>query len=238
VLTVRVGVPAAARITPSVYASNHLELHYMAYGIEHLWYDMDGVITKQTEAFHRAHNRLRYQTYADISGRPVDDRLVEEFEALYRTYGGNSATFKALGQPRSFWQERFGRLDPRALYRPDPEVYETVRELRSDVPESVFTNTGRAMTLRTLAAVAIDAAWFAHILTGDEITQPKPALEGFQTVIALSNAAPERILYVGDKVKTDILPAKQLGMKTCLLYAQSAEADFCFDTFSQIRTLF
>lgn len=63
--------------------------------------------------------------------------------------------------------------------------------------------------------------------------KPKPDLAGFRKMVELSGADAGDVLYVGDKVNKDVLPAKQVGMQTCLLWAESPEADFCARTFPE-----
>ena len=56
--------------------------------------------------------------------------------------------------------------------------------------------------------------------------------------IKKSHLPPEEILYVGDRVKVDVLPAKELGIKTCLVWDKSDEADYSFEKFEDILSLF
>jgi FMN phosphatase YigB (HAD superfamily) len=45
----------------------------------------------------------------------------------------------------------------------------------------------------------------------------KPDLEFFDRIIAASGVLPERIVYVGDRVDNDVIPARKSGMKTVLI---------------------
>jgi len=74
------------------------------------------------------------------------------------------------------------------------------------------------------------------IFTGEpDIRKPNPL--AFQQVCDFYNVLPENCISVGDQIRTDILPAKSLGMKTVLVGSKSDEADFCIDTIEQLPEL-
>lgn len=117
---------------------------------------------------------------------------------------------------------------------PDPEVTETLRKLKDVVPISVFTNVRPAMLEDMLRHLAIPTDFFTHKLSAMEVGKPKPDLAGFYKMVELSGCDASEILYVGDKVSKDIVPAKRVGMQTCLLWAESSEADFCATAFPDL----
>ncbi|MFH1207313.1 MAG: HAD family hydrolase [Patescibacteria group bacterium] len=200
----------------------------MQNNIKHIWFDLDGTLTIHTPEFHKAHNSLRYKTYAEVVKKPVTEELQQEYETLYKKYGSNSAVFRSLGLPSGYWQQYFNKLDETKFYKPEPQVYKTLQKLKGLVPISIFTNVTPEKNSRTLGAIGVNPHWFTHILTGDDIKERKPALDGFRTMINKSQIPPEQILYVGDRVDVDIKPAKQVRMKTCLLWKISDEADYSF----------
>ncbi len=206
--------------------------------IKHVWFDMDGTLTVHTEEFDKVHNDLRYKTYASVVGRDVDDALIDGYETLYKKCGSNSAVFTSLGKPSDFWMQYFDQIDQTRYYEPIPDIYETLDRLRQVVPISLFTNARLANAQKTLSVVNVDAAWFTHILSGDDVQNRKPALDGFHLMTERSGVHAKNILYVGDRVDVDIKPAKAVGMLSCLVYAQSNEADFSFETFGGILHLF
>ncbi|WP_066364501.1 HAD family hydrolase [Herbidospora mongoliensis] len=73
----------------------------------------------------------------------------------------------------------------------------------------------------------------------------KPDPEFFTKVLAVTGHAPEEILYVGDRVDNDVLPALAAGMKTALLRRgpwgflharrdDAAKADMIIDSLSEL----
>lgn len=206
--------------------------------INHVWFDMNGTLTVHTDEFNNVKNDLCYQTYASVMGREVDDALIDEYEVLYEREGSNSAVFTSLGKPSDFWMQYFSQLDQTRYYEPIPDIYETLDELHQIVPISMFTNAKLDNAQKTLQVVNVDVNWFTHILSGDDVANRKPALDGFHLMIEKSDLPPGQILYVGDRISVDIKPARALGILSCLVYAHSDEADFSFDQFSGILQLF
>lgn len=206
--------------------------------IRHVWFDVAGTLYKETPEFQVAHDQLRYTTYAKLVGQQDMDKAREEYEALYAKYHSNSAVFRSLGQPSDFWQNAFDELDVEELLRPDSEITETLKAISGQLPVSLFTNFKRKKILSLLQHLQISADYFTHILDGDAVKVRKPDLEGFHKIIELSGAPADQILYVGDRVDVDIKPAKQLGIRTCLVYGQSDEADYGFNEFGDLLTLF
>lgn len=206
--------------------------------IKHVWFDMDGTLTVHTEEFDKVHNDLRYKTYASVVEREVDDALIDEYEALYKKCGSNSAVFTSLGKPSDFWMQYFDQIDQNKYYEPIPDIYQTLDKLRQIVPISLFTNARLANAEKTLSVVNVSADWFTHILSGDDVANRKPALDEFHLMIEKSGIPAEQILYVGDRVDVDIKPAKAVGMLSYLVYSQSDDADFASKSFGGILELF
>ncbi len=202
--------------------------------IKHIWFDVAGTLVTYSDEFERVHNQLRYQTYADLVGKPLTKKLKKEFEEIYARYGSNSAVFRSLGCSSDFWQKRFNTLDKTQYYQPNEAVTQTLKKIKNNLPISIFTNLKLKEIKKTLKLVGIDPTWFSHIISGDEIKERKPALDGFYLMIKQSLLDPSEILYVGDRIKVDILPAKKLGIKTCLVWQESKKADCSCKRFDQI----
>lgn len=106
-----------------------------------------------------------------------------------------------------------------------------MQQLRQKIPILIFSNL-RLDTI--LPALHIAPAWFTYIISSGMVKDPKPALEGFYKMIELSSLPAEEILYIGDHVEKDVLPAKKVGVKTGIMWKQSDKADYSFNTFESI----
>lgn len=205
--------------------------------LKHIWFDMDGTLTIHTNKFTEAHNILRYETYASLVGREVNDDVINDFEKLYKKYGSNSAVFTHLGKESDFWMQHFDKLDQDLYYEPVADVYDTLDKLRKKVPISLFTNAKLKNAQKTMSVIKVDMGWFTSIISGDDVPNRKPALDGFSLIIQRSKLPASQILYVGDRVDVDIKPARKLGMKTCLVYSKSSQADYSINSIRDLLTL-
>lgn len=200
----------------------------------HVWFDFSETIARiKTERS----DRLRYETYARLTDRPIDSELIREYEALFEQFHhSNAAVFRSLGKDADFWSNCVNAIPPEELYAlTDERVPEIVQKVRASVPISIFSN----LDVRTiLPFLHIEPTWFTHMLSAGMVREPKPALEGFLKMVELSGVPAGQVLYIGDHVEKDVLPAKSIGLQTGLLWKQSPEADYCFQRFEDILQLF
>jgi HAD superfamily hydrolase (TIGR01549 family) len=56
-----------------------------------------------------------------------------------------------------------------------------------------------------------------HIANSHELGAEKPSAAFFNGVVEMVGAAPQAVLYVGDRLDNDILPARRAGMRTVLM---------------------
>ena len=113
----------------------------------------------------------------------------------------------------------------------DKNIPSVLEQMSKIIPISIFSNI---KLNKVLPALGIDHKWFAYILSASMIKNPKPALDGFYKVIELSGLPPEEILYVGDDIGKDVIPAKTVGIKTGVVFEELPEADYSFKDFKDI----
>jgi FMN phosphatase YigB (HAD superfamily) len=202
--------------------------------IKHIWFDFSETIALLHA---EAHNNLRYNSYASVVKKPVTQELIDEYEALYeKNNHSNAAIFRSLGLPGNYWSDKINSVDPSELYKlADESIPEILKKLKEIVPISIFSNIKLG---KVLADLGIDTEWFQHILSAGMVKEPKPALDGFYKMIELSQLPPNEILYIGDHVGKDIIPAKKVGIQAGLMWSKSDEADYCFEKFEDVVGLF
>lgn len=202
--------------------------------IKHILFDFS-----ETIAFLKKerHDRLRYETYAQVIGKPVTEELVAEYENLYKKFNhSNAAIFRSLGQTSNYWSERVNSVEPSELYElADENVPRVLQKVKEIVPISVFSNIQLG---KILAALNINPDWFTHVISAGMVEEPKPALDGFYKMVELSGIPAQEILYIGDDIGKDVKPAKQVGGQAGLMWKKSDEADYSFENFSEILEIF
>lgn len=202
--------------------------------IKHIWFDMQGTLIVHTPEFNEAHDGLLHKAYAEAIGKPLTDEVKKEFKDLYEQKSTNSALFASLGLPYEYWQNLFNTLDETKFYKPEAKVFGTLEKLKDILPISIFSNSQLSRILSSLEAIGVDPAWFTHIISADDIREPKPALEGFLLMIEKSQLLPGEVLYVGDRVEGEIVPAHRVGVQTALVWDESEKADYSFRSFEEI----
>jgi putative hydrolase of the HAD superfamily len=202
--------------------------------IKHVWFDFAGTLYKETPEFHKVHDELRYLTYARITGVSDMEEAKREYKKMYDKHGSNSAVFRSLGKSSDFWMKTQEDLDHSQILQPDPVVITTLDKIRTIMPISIFSNFRQGQIEEILEHLEIQIDWFTNIITGDDIAERKPALDGFYEMVKRSNVPAGELLYVGDRVDVDIKPAKSVGMKTCLIYSNSEDTDYSVNSFTNI----
>jgi|SRR3989344_1351753 len=205
--------------------------------IKHVWFDFGGTLYKETSKFNSIHDKHRYAIYARLTNQP-DLRIAKrDYDKLYKKYGSNSAAFRSLGVPSDYWMKEFEKLDLSYLLKPDPEITNTLKSIQEKVPISLFTNIRRVKIKDMLEQLGIPINYFSYILSGDDVKERKPHLEGFHKMVSLSELSANKIMYVGDRIAVDIKPAKRVGMVTCLVWSASPVADYSAPSFGDLSEI-
>jgi FMN phosphatase YigB (HAD superfamily) len=107
-------------------------------------------------------------------------------------------------------ERRYGGFQPRDLY---PDVSLCLSELHELGFQVLLVGNQPARRHAQLEALQlrVDA-----IATSDDLGAEKPDVAFFEAVMRLADTTdPTDVLYVGDRVDNDILPAMDFGMSTC-----------------------
>lgn len=202
--------------------------------IKHLWLDFSDTLAVINRD---KHNKLRHKTYAEIVGKEVTPELVGEFEELAQKHkNNNTAMFVSLGKAVHFWSDKINSVDTSQLYSlADANIPRILNEIKKILPVSIFSNINIE---KLLPSLGLDQKLFTNILDAKMVKASKPALDGFYKIIELSKVPASEILYIGDDLHKDILPAKKVGLKTGLMWKESSEADYCFKNFEEILSFF
>ncbi len=128
------------------------------------------------------------------------------------------AAFEELA-PNVDWPEfvddherRYGGFRPEDVY---PDVRPCMEELRAQGVAVVVAGNQPARRTAQLEALGLPAA---AIATSEDLGAHKPSREFYDAVMHLAGVEdPSAVLYVGDRVDNDVLPAQAYGMRTCWL---------------------
>jgi HAD superfamily hydrolase (TIGR01509 family) len=118
------------------------------------------------------------------------------------------------------------RFDERDLY---PDVRPALDALYAMDITTFLAGNQPADARKALSAMNLPVA---HVANSFELGAEKPDPAFFAAVVAMTSLPPEAMLYVGDRLDNDVLPARRAGMRTVLmrrgpwgfLHAERAEA--------------
>jgi putative hydrolase of the HAD superfamily len=99
--------------------------------------------------------------------------------------------------------------------KPYPDARDVLSKLGEKYVLGIITN-GPSVYQREEISLLKLKTYFSHILISEEVGFRKPTEEIFQIAVKKACCRPEEAVMVGDNPRTDIKPAKKLGMETVL----------------------
>lgn len=127
------------------------------------------------------------------------------------------SVMEALGFNRGQVHDAFCRVDPSQYLAPDPLLRQLLEDLREKYELGMITNFRRIQVEKTLAVLRVDPSYFRVIVGEEDVKEIKPSHEPFLKAIQLVGKEPEHCVYVADSASKDLMPAKEVGMRTILV---------------------
>lgn len=191
--------------------------------IKGIIFDFSGTVARNTKVMD--HNKL-----SELLRESGYDIYNQEFEAAYRfvffveypkgkinSYGDYfRRVLKLLGikNPKKAVLDKiigYAKQNDRYEFYPDVEL---VRNL--EIKKAILT------TIPLFRFSYLDLRGFYPVMTGKEIGRAKPHPKGFLKILEKWKLRPSEVLAVGNEADTDIIPAKELGMKTVFIDRKNA----------------
>jgi putative hydrolase of the HAD superfamily len=105
-----------------------------------------------------------------------------------------------------------------------PQVREALDQLRAHFCMAVVSNAQSAYAVPELHAVGLQDYFDSIVISGD-YGYCKPDIRLFQHALAALQVQPEQALFIGNDLYTDVIGARQLGMKTIFFAPQGAQTE-------------
>lgn len=135
------------------------------------------------------------------------------------------AVMMELGISRIAMQRYMALIDAQHYLSSDPKLKQMLRELVEDYQLGIISNVLKKAVANILTALGVPRRLFTYFVTVGNTTHSKPHPEPFEKAIELSGRAASEIVYVGDSLTKDIIPAKRAGMQTILISNNAKLAD-------------
>lgn len=150
--------------------------------------------------------------------------------------------------PNTDWRELSALHEDRYVGFQPGDVYPDVRACLAEFAAAGLRTVlaGNQPQQRREQLLALDLG-ADEVVTSDGIGVEKPDPGFFEAVVAIAEAPTAEVLYVGDRVDNDILPAAAAGLSTCWLrrgpwgrlqdLPEEVEADLVLDGLGELATL-
>lgn len=127
----------------------------------------------------------------------------------------------------------------RSKYLSKNERLRTLFEKLHSFRHYLLVNGIQKATTQALIALGLSPGIFREIVTSETVGVNKPDPKGFQYILNKTILPPSSHLMIGDREDVDLVPAKKLGMKTCLVWSKekSSIADVVIPTVYDVDSL-
>ncbi|WP_320043690.1 HAD family hydrolase [uncultured Desulfobacter sp.] len=121
----------------------------------------------------------------------------------------------------------------------DQTINMMLRKLTQRFSMAIVSNGSPKMQRKKIYKAGI-GPYFQHCFLSGELGYAKPDLRIFKKALAAYGCSPHQAMMIGDNLKTDIVPARRLGMKTVLLSrtpVMNSPADFTIESITQLESI-
>ncbi len=189
--------------------------------IKVLIWDFDGTLFRSNEALFQA---VREAEYRVIMSHTHWDRekTKAEFSKKYKVVSPSGTTVTAMlaniatRQASHETEKYFNRSDYLSLDAKLVALFQVFLGYR----HVLLTNGIETHIRSTIQTLGFATSPFEHIITPETTGVTKPDLKAFSAVLNYTKLPANQHLMVGDRELVDLAPAKQLGMKTCLVWSE------------------
>jgi HAD superfamily hydrolase (TIGR01549 family) len=206
-----------------------------------LIWDFDGTLFRPNPELFRDVRESEYRAIMEHTGW-TREKTIEEFHKLHKvTIQSATAVVSklcnipiaaaAVESEKYFDRKKYLRRDPRLS-----SMFERLKGFR----HFIFANGVIALHKEALKVLGIPADTFEEFVTSEIVGVTKPDPAGFMYIMKKTGLTPSAHLMIGDRELVDLVPAKALGMHTCLVWSdtKSAIADVTLPTVYDVGTLF
>jgi len=210
--------------------------------VKHIWWDLDDTLYPYSENYHNEKNSELIKEYAKLKNMSVNEAATNYTRDLNK-YNSTSNLFSSVfSKPLVYSQKILNRIDRRKYitYNSElPQIFFDLQIRNPKIKHSIISNSTLDQIILSLKILRLKGSIFENIISSSEMGYPKPKKECFLEIIKVSNIPPNEILYIGDREKVDIIPAKNVGIKTVLLTNDDKQtiADAKINSIGEIVTL-
>lgn len=189
--------------------------------VKSIGFDLDGTLYSLTEEMN---NRIRNKVSERILEKKPELGSLEKarhfFELEYQRLHSGTKVIKSIGynNPGQVMNECLGSTDITDLIEPNNTLAKKLEELSGKYETYMLSNGPKNLALKKLERIGINPLFFYFcIFNGSYPGVTKEDGTGFDKALELSKFPAENHLYVGDREKSDVVPARGKGMQAILV---------------------
>jgi HAD superfamily hydrolase (TIGR01549 family) len=183
-----------------------------------IW-DFDGTMYRQQPGLWESIRESEIQVIRKYTGWS-EEKAKEEFYKIYGviTPSGTKATalLTGLSDMQASLETSAGNNYQKYLKK-DPKLALLFASL-SKVSHYLLVNGTQESVHRGASLLGLDITVFTEIVTSEIIGETKPSQKGFRYIMEKTGLPAAAHLMIGDREKVDLAPAKDLGIRTCLVW--------------------
>lgn len=192
-----------------------------------IW-DFDGTLYQQKPALWDEIRASEIRVIMDVTGWD-EKKAKEEFYKIYKVLTPSGTKTVSIlthltGKQAAIQCTRY--VDYAKYLEKDPALSELFAKLSGYVHYMLVNGTVQSVT-KGLGLLGLDHHLFSAIVTSEMVGESKPSERGFRYILDQTGLPAGAHLMVGDREAVDLVPAKALGIRTCLVWSttESAIAD-------------
>jgi putative hydrolase of the HAD superfamily len=206
--------------------------------IKAIGWDLDGTLYPQNSVPFKVVQQMQYQAVMKAN-RWTRDQAESKFTKTYANLGSHTKTLTALGvDGNNFFTNLWDELPLEEYIKHDREIINLFAQLPIKRHFLVTNSNTSNQVEKKLKLIGLPSTIFEVIITTDKLGSVKPDPKPFTEALRIMALTPSQTLFVGDRVTTDIRGANNVGMKTCLVWGKSDEADISLENVYQISKIF
>lgn len=206
--------------------------------IEALGWDLDGTLYPTSQALTTIIHHKQYEAVSVRMGWGRE-RTLKEYGKRYRQLGSNTKTLNSFGiDGLSFFSSVWDEIELDRFIKQDRRLVRLFTSLVS-WRQFLISNSNRIDQMNTkLELIGLKPSLFEFIVSTVDLGAVKPDPAPFLKALETLELAPEQVMFIGDRESTDILGARGVGMRTCLVWGKSKAADISLPTVYDVGVLF
>ena len=209
-------------------------------GVEVIIWDVDGTLFAPSEAMGHAVVESAYRTIQEYKGWPRE-KAIEEFRKVHDkvTPSQTEAVAIICDIPTLEAARKTDYYFDRKKFVTRDEKLITLFEELSGFRHFILGNGAQQYIKEGIIALGLDPKIFTQIVTSEVVGVNKPSENGFRYILDATGLPAPVHLMIGDREKVDLVPARDLGMKTCLVWANkpSMVADVTIPTVYELTQI-